>query len=111
MLGHENKDMDIENIINAIRDSRVRITEHADEEAFDDNLSYEDIYLSVIQGEVIEDYANDRPYPSCLIMGKNFAGDPIHSVWAYNSDNQWAVLITVYRPDPKRWIDWKVRLK
>ncbi len=103
--------MDIENIINAIRNRRVRITEHADEEILDDNLSYEEIYSSVIQGEVIEDYSNDKPYPSCLIMGKNFSGEPIHSVWAYNSDNQWAVLITVYRPNPERWIDWKVRLK
>lgn len=33
----------------------------------------------------------------------------IHSVWAYNEENQWAVLTTVYRPDPKRWIDWRTR--
>ena len=31
--------MDIENVINAIRSSHVRITDHADEEAFDDALS------------------------------------------------------------------------
>ena len=79
--------MDIENIINAIRDSRVRITDHADEEALDDSLTYEEIYSSVIQGEVIENYPNDKPYPSCLIMGKNFSGEPIHSVWAYNPEN------------------------
>ena len=103
--------MNIENIINAIRDSRVRITDHADEEAFDDSLTYEEIYSSVIQGEIIEDYPNDRPYPSCLILGRNFSGEPIHSVWAYNPENLWAVLITVYRPDSKRWIDWKVRVK
>ena len=103
--------MDIENIIDAIRNSRVRITDHADEEAFDDSLTYEEIYSSVIQGEVIEDYPNDKPYPSCLILGRNFSGEPIHSVWAFNPENLWAVLITVYRPDPKRWIDWKVRVK
>ncbi len=103
--------MDIENLINAIRDSRVRITDHADEEAFDDSLTYEEIYLSVIQGEVIEDYPDDKPYPSCLVMGKIFSGEPIHSVWACNPENQWVVLITVYRPDPERWIDWKVRVK
>lgn len=40
--------MDIGNLINAIRNSRVRITDHADEEAFDDNLTYEEIYSSVI---------------------------------------------------------------
>jgi len=76
----EYEDMDIENIIGAIRNNRVRITDHADEEVFDDGLSFEEIYFSVMQGEVIEDYSNDKPYPSCLIMGKNFSGEPIHSV-------------------------------
>ncbi|WP_419634089.1 DUF4258 domain-containing protein, partial [Thiolapillus sp.] len=52
----------------------------------------------------------DKPYPSCLILGRNFSGEPIHSVWAYNPENLWAVLITVYRPGPERWIDWKIRV-
>ena len=103
--------MDIDNIIDAIQNSRVRITDHADEEAVDDNLTYEEIYFSVVHGDIIEGYLGDKPYPSCLIMGRNFSGSPIHSVWAYNSSNQWAVLITVYRPDPARWIDWKVRVE
>ena len=103
--------MIIENIISSIRSSHVRITDHADEEAFNDDLTYEEIYSSVIQSEVIEDYPNDKPYPSCLILGKNFLGQPIHSVWAYNQENMWAVLITVYRPDPERWVYWKERVK
>jgi len=103
--------MDIDRIIDAIRHSRVRITDHADEEAADDSLTFDEIYCSVLHGEVIEAYHNDKPYPSCLILGRNFTGAPIHSVWAYNPDNQWAVLVTVYRPDPERWIDWKVRVK
>jgi hypothetical protein len=72
--------MDIDNIIDAIRSSRVRITDHADEQAVDDSLSYEEIYFSVVHGEIIEGYSEDRPYPSCLIMGRNFSGSPIHSV-------------------------------
>lgn len=103
--------MSIEELIDAIRNSRIRITEHAEEEAFNDGLLFEEIYFSVMHGEVIEEYTEDRPYPSCLVMGKNFVGNPIHSVWAYNPESHWAVLITVYRPDPKRWIDWKVRVK
>ena len=101
--------MDIQNIFSAIQNSRVKITEHADEEAFDDEVRYEEIFFSVFHGEVIEDYPDNKPYPSCLIFGRNFSGEPIHSVWAYNQENSWAVLITVYRPDPKRWVDWKVR--
>jgi hypothetical protein len=76
--------MNIEAISYAIRKGRVRITDHADEEASNDNLTFDEIYYSVMQGEVIEDYATDKPFPSCLIMGKNFSGQTIHSVWAYN---------------------------
>lgn len=101
--------MTITEITSAIQQGRIKITDHADEEAQADNLTFSEIYLSVFWGKVVEDYPNDKPYPSCLIYGKTFSGDPIHSVWAYNSDSAWAVLITVYRPDPERWIDWQER--
>jgi len=101
----------INEIIDAIKNDRIRITDHADEEANSDELKYDEIVLSVLNGEIIEEYKKDKPYPSCLIFGENFKKQPIHSVWGYNKENKWAVLITVYRPDPKKWIDWKVRRK
>lgn len=101
--------MDIEDIADAIRDSRIRVTDHADREAEEDSLSYADIFASVFQGEVIEDYPDDRPYPSCLVYGNSSEHEPIHSVWAYNSETRRAVLITVYRPDPDLWIGWRAR--
>jgi hypothetical protein len=45
----------------------------------------------VLQGEIIEDYPTDKPYPGCLIYGDNFQGEPIHSVWAFNDKTKWAV--------------------
>jgi len=101
--------MDITDIIEAIRANRVRITDHADEEAEAEQLTFDEIYFSVLHGEIIEDYPTDKPYPSCLIYGQTFSSDPVHSVWAYNEQNQWAVLITVYRPDPNLWINWRER--
>ncbi len=101
--------MNIQDIIEAIRHSRIRITDHADEEAQADGLTFDEIFFSVLKGEIIEEYPTDRPYPSCLIYGESFTGEPIHSVWAYNSETKWAVLITVYRPDPTRWINWRIR--
>jgi hypothetical protein len=80
-----------------------------DEEAEVDELTFDEIYFSVLHGEIIEAYPDDRPYPSCLIYGMTFSGDPVHSVWAYNEENQWAVLVTVYRPDPDLWINWRER--
>ena len=61
--------MDINNIIDAIRHNRIRVTDHAEEETETDRLTFDEIYVSVFNGEVIEDYAEDRPYPSCLIYG------------------------------------------
>lgn len=103
--------MDIEDLIDAIRQSRMRISDHADEEAESDRLSFDEIFFSVLQGEIIEEYPDDEPYPSCLIYGESFKGEPVHSVWAFNKETKWAVLITVYRPDPDRWIDWRTRRK
>lgn len=103
--------MEIADIIEAIRANRVRITDHADDEAEGDQLSFDEVYFSVLHGEIIEDYTSDKPYPSCLIYGQTFSGDPVHSVWAYNEHNQWAVLITVYRPAPSLWINWRERRK
>jgi hypothetical protein len=101
--------MRIHDIINAIKASRLRVTDHADEEAAADRITLEDILFSVLQGEIIEDYPTDRPYPSCLIFGSAPSGAAIHSVWAYNVESGWAVLITVYRPDPERWRNWRER--
>ena len=103
--------MNLQDFIAAIQHHQIRITDHADEEAQADRIAFDEIFFSVIQGEIIEDYPDDQPYPSCLIYGNSFRGEPIHSVWALNEENGWAVLITVYRPDPQRWINWRERRK
>jgi hypothetical protein len=101
--------MKIEDINSAIQSNRVRISDHADEEAQSDELTFDEVYFSVVHGEILEQYPEDKPYPSCLVHGRTFGGDPVHTVWAFNTENQWAVLITVYRPDPERWIDFRKR--
>jgi hypothetical protein len=101
--------LNINAIITALLANRIRVSDHADEEAQADHLTFDSIYFSVLYGEIIEMYPDDTPYPSCLIYGEAFNGDPIHSIWAYNQQNQWTVLVTVYRPDPARWINWRER--
>ncbi len=61
--------MDIAKIQEAIRKGYVNISEHADEELANDAIEDDDLYNSVLNGEVIEDYADDKPFPSCLIYG------------------------------------------
>lgn len=103
--------MEIKNIINAIQAKRVNVTSHARDEARNDSLLLDEILFSTCDGEVIEDYPTDKPFPSCLIYGDNSDGDPVHTVWGYDLETTIAILITVYRPDPARWINWKQRKK
>lgn len=101
--------MNIEQIRRAIKAGRINITEHADEELASDNISSESLYHSVMNGEIIEDYPDDFPFPSCLIFGKDKNGRVIHSVWAFAEKYNIAILITAYIPDAKEWMDYKRR--
>jgi len=101
--------MAIEKIKNAIQASKVNISDHADEELENDALEDDDLYYSAVHGEVIEDYADDKPFPSCLIYGKDKKNRHIHSVWAYSDKYEIAILITAYIPDPEKWINYKIR--
>ena len=101
--------MDIDDIRDALLNDRYRTTEHANEKTTIEQITFAYIRESVLSGEIIEDYPHDRPLPSCLVNGASPDAGYLHSVWGYNSDGRLAVLITVYRPDPDRWIDLRIR--
>jgi hypothetical protein len=72
-------------------------------------ISEEDIAQVLANGETIEDYPNDTPYPSRLILGWRGLR-PIHVVAATNTLDNKTIVITVYEPDPKKWApDFKRR--
>jgi hypothetical protein len=69
----------------------------------------QEVYEAICNGEVIESYPDDTPYPSVLIFGRTSAQRPLHAVCAYRQEDDWAVIITVYQPDPNRWHDYRRR--
>ena len=75
----------------------------------DEQLIIGGILSRVPSGEITEDYPDDKPMQICLLYGNSTEGDPVHGVWGYNAREHFAVLITVYRPDPGRWIEWRAR--
>jgi hypothetical protein len=101
--------IEIEAITENIKDKRYRITDHAEEEAYDDRIPLSEILNTIRTGEILEQYPDDKPYPSCLVYSRLNNGDPIHTVWAFNDATKASVLITTYRPDPQRWIDGRIR--
>ncbi len=72
-------------------------------------IADQEIYEAVCDGEVIETYPEDTPYPSVLIFGRTNGNRPIHAVYAYNDEDDQVVVVTVYQPDPKFWEDYRRR--
>ena len=82
--------------------SRLTFRVHAIQRMFQRKISRDDVQLVISQGETIEDYPTDTPYPSQLMLG--WAGRrPIHVVVAYNSSDDEAIVVTAYEPDTAQW--------
>ena len=64
----------------------------------------EEIRFVIENGEAIEQYPEDRPYPSHLLLGM-VQGRPIHVVLAYDPESQIGYVVTTYIPDPELWSD------
>lgn len=52
--------------------------------------------------DFMEEYPEDTPYPSRLILGER-GERPLHVVVAENMLNEETIVITVYEPDPEQW--------
>jgi hypothetical protein len=81
---------------------RLVLTKHAARRKLERGIDIVDIRQAIIRNDVIEEYPEDDPYPSCMILG--FVGKrPIHVVFADDHDLKQTYVITVYEPDPKEW--------
>lgn len=70
----------------------------------------EEILAVLDSGEIIEEYSDDVPYPSCLILGRTQQGRFLHIVCAPVQEEDRLIIVTVYQPDPTRWeADWRRR--
>jgi hypothetical protein len=75
---------------------------HAIKRMFQRRISEEDVLDVLTRGEVIEEYPDEVPYPSRLVLGWK-GSRPIHVVVADDLESQESIVITVYEPDPGQW--------
>lgn len=80
----------------------LRFTGHALRQMFAREITEADVRDVVAGGTVIAEYPEDKPLPSCLLLG--FADDrPIHVVLGYDKVNETGFVVTAYVPDPDLW--------
>ncbi|HLB50454.1 MAG TPA: DUF4258 domain-containing protein [Anaerolineales bacterium] len=77
---------------------------HAIQRMFERAVSEEDVHHVLAAGETIEDYRDDVPYLSRLILGWR-GPRPLHVVVACNVKADETIVITVYEPSPDEWED------
>jgi hypothetical protein len=99
-------------IIEQIREKIVRneyeFSEHATTESILRRISVQELCEAIGNGEIIEDYPNDKYGPSCLILGFTLAYRPLHIQCSYPS-RPLVKIITLYQPDANQWIDFRIR--
>ncbi|OGS20016.1 MAG: hypothetical protein A2252_01855 [Elusimicrobia bacterium RIFOXYA2_FULL_39_19] len=93
-------------------ENKVLYTSHAKHEMETDefgSIKEEEVFQAVVNGEIIEAYKTDKPYPSVLINGKTIKNRPLHIVCSYSPENDIVIIITVYHPNPALWISFRRR--
>lgn len=82
----------------------VRISEHGYDELADDGLTARQLLAGITEAVLIEEYIDYPKGPCVLVLQRDEMGEPVHVVWGIPKGHEKpAVLITAYRPDPKRW--------
>ena len=85
---------------------RCVFTEHARREMESEPygiIRVDDVVQCLRSGEIIEEYLDDQPYPSCLVLGRTAEGRALHVVCAPVVSERRLIVITTYEPDPDRW--------
>ena len=84
---------------------------HAIQRMYQRGIGEPAVRHAISTGEIIEDYPDDTPYPSRLVLGWH-GRRPLHVVVADNADDKENIVITVYEPDLTEWeSDFKTRRK
>lgn len=88
--------MNLETIIHKAKSSNIKWTLHAAERLRERGLRRNDIIHGICHGEILEEYPDDYPHPSCLIFGHTADDRTLHIV--VGMDDNDIYIITAYIP-------------
>ena len=78
--------LNIDTIKQLIKDEKIRWTNHVMVRLLQRNITQSDALEALSNGEIIEEYENDYPYPSCLVYGINLNNEVLHIVCGSNGE-------------------------
>lgn len=100
--------IDIETLRMINKPEQITVTEHARQRLAERKIKINDVISCIAGGDIIKQYEDDKPFPSCLILGMSVKNKFLHAVVSY--DGEFIHLITAYYPDAEQWEpDFKTR--
>lgn len=82
-------------ILRCVKQKRVRMTIHVKKRMDERDIDTDDLLHVLENGDILEQYPNDKPFPSCLVKGMTREGREIHVVCSLTPEGI-LVLITTY---------------
>ena len=100
--------LNIYDIRTLCKDESIKATQHFMNRVLKRGIEYDSVICVIMNGDLIEHYPDDYPYPSGLIFGYVDSHNPLHVVVGLGDDAIY--LITAYRPSADKWeSDFKTR--
>jgi len=89
----------------------IKFSSHAIRRMFEREISKERVVATIKEGEIIERYPDDKPYPTYLLLSI-MDHIPLHVVLAFDGESGACYVITVYHPNQDIWMPgFKTRRK
>ena len=103
--------LDIVSLRLATKKGNIEWRKHVLQRLAELNIQQKDVIETLLKGELIENYSEDKPFASGLFFEK-VKGKPLHVVAAYDGRNDIVYVITVYEPSSHYFQkDFKTRKK
>lgn len=93
----------LERIQNQARNASFRLTQHAQQEMVEEEITLDEVTQALLHGSIIEDYPQHRRGPCCLVSGFSDDRRPLHIVCT--SAQPLLIIITVYEPKLPKWLN------
>lgn len=80
----------------------IRITQHAQQEMAEENITLDEVLEAIATGQILGNYPEHRRGACCLLNGAAKSGRSLHIVCT--TARPVLIIITVYEAKPPKWI-------
>ncbi|NBC66805.1 MAG: DUF4258 domain-containing protein [Bacteroidetes bacterium] len=91
-------------ITKTVKNGRIKWQRHALQRMLERDIYRKDVKEVLSEGDCIEKYVDDTPFPSGLFLGF-VDGSPLHVVAAIDKESECCYVITAYHPDSEHFKD------